>query len=335
VRSQASLVVAIGFVGLLATGCQGAPVDVGDPVDVPLPAPVSELPPGAVIDLGIDAVPSHPLEGFSLPERAGSRLASWSEGERSTITFELRGGAKEYLVAFLAEPYHMLGEVPIGIALNKRPLADTTLTRGWRAYRVLVPGDRIGAGHNELSFHYAKTGRPSDFDPRSNDVRDLSVRFDQIQVQPITDRADLAFGSKNAPALAALGDGWARDPSDRGTGTWTIANRAIVTFTLARTEASPSVYSLSLAARTPRGVAERDVSLSLNGASLGRLTFRDTKTTAVVDVPSERLKAENELVLEFSKLEPPTELDPSSKDTRLLGLRVFELRVAPKALASQ
>jgi hypothetical protein len=328
----------IGVTGLLLIACQDAPVDLGDAVDAPPPAPPAppaEPPAGAVIDLGIEAPPTHSMDGFSLPERVGSRIASWSEGELSTIAFDVRGGAKSYQVAFLAEPYHMLGEVRVGISLNKRPLTETTVLRGWRAYRVVAPGDRVGAGHNVLAFHYSKTGRPSDFDPRSNDLRELSVRFDQIQVQPITDSVELAFGSKNALALAALGDGWARDPSDRGTGTWTIASRALIEFQLARPEAGPSVYSLSLAARTPRGVAERSVSLTLNGAPLGTLRFQDEKATAVVDVPAERLKADNELALEFSKLEPPAALDRNSKDSRLLGLRVFELDVAPKALASQ
>jgi hypothetical protein len=316
--------------------CQGAPVDVGAPSEEPpAPEPPSTLPEGAVIELGIDAAPVQPMEGFSLPERVGARLASWSEGEVSTVFFDLRGGEKDYVIAFLAEPYHMLGDVPVDITLNKEPLASATLARGWRAYRVVTPGARIGAGRNELSFRYAKTGRPSDFDPASSDVRNLSVRFDQIQIQPVTVRAELSFGSKNALAQAALGDGWARDPSDRGTGTWTIGKRALVTFQLARAETSAPVYSLSLAARTPSGVAQRSAQLYLNGLSLGSLVFSEKKTSAAIDVPHERLNGENELVLEFAKLEPPSAVDPSSKDTRLLGLRVYELTVAPKALASK
>jgi hypothetical protein len=322
--------------GLLALACEGIPsegLDVGDAVEA-RPESLREPPEGVVIDLGTAAIPTHPLEGFSLPERVGSRFASWSEGEVSTAAFELRGGAREYLVAFLAEPYHMLGDVPVAIRLNKQPLIDTTLARGWGAYRAVVSGQRVVAGRNHLSFHYAKTGRPSDFDPRSTDVRDLSVRFDQIQIQPITVRTELAFGSKNALAQAALGEGWARDASDRGTGTWTVGKRALIRFFVDSSEAS-APYSLALVARAPRGVAERGVNLVLNGTPLGSLTFDERKTSAVLDVPAARLTRENELALEFSKLEAPSALDPSSKDTRLLGLRVFELTVAPKALAAK
>jgi hypothetical protein len=325
---------ALGLMGLLSIACQDAPIDVGEPDSLSQESPV-ELPPGAVIDLGIEATPTHPTEGFSLPERVGSRLASWSEGDVSTVSFDMQGGAKDYLLAFIAEPYHVLGDFSVGIVMNKRPLVETTLASGWRAYRVVVAGDRIAKGRNVLSFRYAKTRRPSDVDPGSNDIRDLSVRFDQIQVQPISERAELAFGSKNALALAELGEGWARDPSDRGTGTWTVAERALITFHLARSEASPPAYSLALTARAPRGVAQRSVRLTLNGVPLGPLTFGDQRTTAVVDLPAERLTYENELALEFARLEPPSTLDPSSKDTRLLGLRVFELTVAPKTLASK
>jgi hypothetical protein len=332
-RRQAAIAALLA--GLSPLACQDAPVDVGEPVEEPAPAPPSELPEGAVIELGIDAAPVHPMEGFSLPERVGARLASWSEGELSTVSFDLRGGARDYVIAFLAEPYHMLGEVPVDIMLNKQPLALATLASGWRAYRVVAPGARIGAGRNELSFRYAKTGRPSDFDTASTDVRNLSVRFDQIQIQPITMRAEFSFGSKNALAQAALGEGWARDPNDRGTGTWTIGQRALFAFQLARAETTAPVHDLTLTARTPRGVAERSVQLLLNGASLGSLTFSEKKTSAAIEVPNERLKSDNELVLEFAKLEPPSVADPGSKDTRLLGLRVFELNVAPKALASK
>lgn len=328
---------AIGLAPLVAlsVACQGAPVEMGEPVDEPASLVLSELPSGTVIELGIDAAPVQPMEGFSLPERVGARLASWSEGEVSTVSFDLRGGEKDYVIAFLAEPYHMLGDVPVDIALNKQPLASATLARGWRAYRLVTPGARITAGRNELSFRYAKTGRPSDFDATSNDLRNLSVRFDQLQIQPVTQRVELSFGSKNALAQAALGDGWARDPNDRGTGTWTIRQRALVTFQLARAETSAPVYGLALSARTPRGAGERSVQLSLNGTALGSLAFSEEKTSAAIDVPSERLKAENELVLEFAKLDPPSTFDPSSQDARLLGLRVFELTVSPKALAAK
>jgi hypothetical protein len=335
-RTRARSWLATLGVAALALACEGVPIDrldVGDAIEAQAPPP-RELPEGAVIDLGVATTPTHSLEGFSLPERVGSRFASWSEGELSTISFELRGGASEYLVAFLAEPYHMLGDVPVTLRLNKQPLMETTLASGWRAYRAVVSGERVAAGRNQVSFHYGKTGRPSDFDPRSTDVRDLSARFDQIEIQPITLRAELAFGSKNALAQAALGEGWARDPSDRGTGTWTVEKRALIRFFIARSELS-SPYSLALAARAPRGVAERTVNLVLNGTPLGSLTFADSKTTALLEVPAEHLKRENELALEFSKLEAPSSLDPSSKDTRLLGLRVFELSVAPKALAAK
>jgi hypothetical protein len=328
----------------LATGCQGAPVDIGDVQEeevVPPPAAPAVLPASAVIDLGSEVPPSQTIQGFSMPERVGARLASWSEGAASTIFFDVQGGADQYLVAFLVEPYHMLGEVPVGVSLNGRSLMDTTLASGWRGYEVVVGGDRIRAGKNQLSFRYAKRGRPKDFNSESSDVRDLSVRFDQVQVQPITERAELSFGCKNALALAALGEGWARDPNDRGTGTWTVAKSALITFHLvppvatspgaAPGSAEAPPYTLTLSARTPRGVAERRVNLRLNGAALGPLSFHEAKGAGVIDVPAGRLKAENVLALEFARLESPAQLDPSSKDARLLGLRVFELQVAPSA----
>jgi hypothetical protein len=307
------------------------------PEEQPAESAAHEHPASAVVDLGSDDGPRQLVEGFSLPERVGARFASWSEGELSTVAMNLRGGASDYRVAFLAEPYHRLGSVNVSLALNGRPLGDAQLSKGWRAYQLPVSGDRVVAGRNVLSFQYSKTGRPSDFEPQSTDVRSLSVRFDQIELAPITERAQLAFGSKNALALAALGDGWARDPSDRGTGTWTIAKRAQLTFHLVApgTNPSPSGYRLTLTARAPQGAVARNVALTLNGAPLGSLVFPATKTAASLDVPAERLRAENELWLEFERLESPAQLDAESKDNRPLGLRVFGLDVGPHAASAQ
>ena len=192
----------------LLASCQGEPADFRNTVEeeVPAPKPV-EYPASAIVDLGSDDGPRQRLEGFSMPERVGARFASWSEGELSTVKVDLRGGARDYLVAFLAEPYHRLGAVTVNLSLNDRPLGETQLERGWRAYQLPVTGDHIRAGRNTLAFQYSRTGRPIDFEPRSSDVRALSVRFDQVQIAPIGDRVKLGFGSKNALALAALGEG--------------------------------------------------------------------------------------------------------------------------------
>ena len=326
--AASSLLVAAG------PGCQGEPADLGpaEPVDVPAAASPAEYPTSALIDLGRDEGPRQIVEGFSLPERVGARFASWSEGELSTVAVNLRGGAPDYLVAFLAEPYHRLGAVSVNVALNGHPAGEAQLGKGWSAYQLQVAGDRVRAGRNALSFQYSKTGRPSDFDPQSTDVRPLSVRFDQIQIAPIADRVQLGFGSNNALALAALGEGWARDPSDRGTGTWTLGKRALLTFHLIEpgAKASSPGYQLALTARAPNGVDERLVNLTLNGAPLGAVSFASGKSTRNIDVPAERLRAKNELGFEFTGLKSPAELRAESKDKRLLGLRVFELVVAPR-----
>jgi hypothetical protein len=316
-------------VGCLVFGCQGGPVGPGELAEEPAAsAPAAqELAAGAVLDMGSEDSSRHVVDGFSLPEVAGSRRASWSEGDVATVAFQVQGGARSYQVTFLAEPYHELGDVAVGLLVNKQPVGDALVSRGWRSYQVIVPGDKMNRGRNELSFHFSKTGRPSDFSEASSDVRELALRFEQIQVQPLTSRLELAFGSRNTLALAALGEGWAREPGDRGTGTWSLGQRSVLTFGL---DNSGESYRLSIDARAPRGIAERKVQLTLNGTPLGELTFGDTKTSQGLDIPAKRLAAENELVLEFGQLEPPSDVDPKSKDTRPLGLRVFQLDVTPK-----
>jgi len=326
-RSAAQLAV----VGLGVLACQGVPVDVGGPSE-PAPAAaelsLGSLAPGGVLDLGSEGGPNHVVSGFSLPERVGSRRVSWSEGEVATVAFNLRGGAPDYQVVFIAEAYHLLGEVPVSLTVNKRPAGEAQVGHDWRAYRLVASGASFNAGRNELAFQLGKTGKPSELEPPSSDQRELGVCFEQIQVQPIGASAELMLGGQNAFALAALGEGWVRDAGDRGTGTWTLGERAALTFHLAKADAPG--YRLALSARAPRGARARRVTLSLNGASLDTLAFDDKKQTSIVEVPTDRLRFENELAFEFEQLEPPAELDPTSKDTRPLGLRVFELNVTPR-----
>jgi hypothetical protein len=315
--------------------CRTGPVvsDEGEeepPPPPPAPAAVA-LAPGVVLDMGADNSPQYVVDGFSLPEAVGSRRASWSEGEVATVAFPLLGGARSYQVTFLGEPYHELGELAVGVALNRKPAGEAKVSRGWRAYRIIVPGEKVIQGRNELSFHFSKTGRPSDYNAQSNDLRELGVRFEQIQVQPITSEVNLAFGGKNPLGLAALGDGWALDPNDRGTGTWTLGERSVITFAIDRSGVTN--FRLMLDARVPRGAAERSARVSLNGAPLGELIFEDTKSTRELDIPAEQLRAENELVLELGHVVPHSEVDTKSKDTRPLGIRVFQLGVRPKEAA--
>ena len=315
---------------LAAFACNGLAADVGEPEpQAAAELPLSSYAPSSVIDLGLDGGPNHTVAGFSMPEQIGPRRARWSEGDVSTVAFNLRGGEKEYLVAFLAEPYHVLGNVPVSIAVNKRPLGQASVGGQWRAYGVVASGDLFTAGRNELAFQFAKTARPSDTDPQSNDVRELAVRFEQIQVQPIGVAAELSLGGQNAAALSTLREGWVRDASDRGTGTWTIGERSVLVFHLAKV-GDTSGYRLAVTARAPRGAKARQVTLSLNGEPLERLSFADSKQTSMIEVSTSRLRTENELVFEFEQLEAPAELDPASKDARPLGLRVFEVNVTPR-----
>jgi hypothetical protein len=216
----------------------------------------------------------------------------------------------------------------VSVALNQQPIAEANLERAWRAYKVVAPRDALVEGRNELTFRYSSVARPSDVDPGSSDTRPLGVRFDQVQVQPIKNAVQLVFDSKNALTLSHLGDGWAFDPADRGRGVWTLGSRSTMSFHLLNPEAGS--YVLSLTASALPGVGERSVAMTLNGEALEPFTFGEARSSVRVEVPSEKLRAANELVFEFDKLASPAQLDRRSKDQRPLGLRVFAVNVAPK-----
>jgi hypothetical protein len=318
---------ALASASLLALACQ-APQTEGDAKaeeaatgDIQAEA----LPTGAVIDLGDEGAE---IEGFSPPEAVGTRFASWSEGEFSKVAFKLRSDSEQYLIAWLGEPYHAVGKMSVSVAMNQQPVAETSLERAWRAYKVVAPRDLLVEGRNELTFRYSSVARPSDVDPRSNDMRPLGVRFEQVQVQPIKNSVQLVFDNKSALTLSHLEEGWAFDPNDRGRGVWTLGNRSRVSFHLLKPEAGS--YVLSVTASALPGVGERSVAVSLNGAALEPFTFGEARSSVRVEVPSERLRASNELVFEFDKVASPAQIDRRSKDQRPLGLRVLAVSVAPK-----
>lgn len=315
------------LLALLAVACQAAQAEGDLRAEV---ASTSEglsetLPAGAVIDLGDEGAE---IEGFSPPEVVGPRHASWSEGEVSMIAFKLKAESEKYLLAWLGEPYHALGKVSVSLAINQQPLIETNLERTWRAYKVVTPRELLVEGRNELTFRYSNVARPSDVDPRSNDMRPLGVRFDQVQVQPIGSSVQLVFDNKNALALAHLEQGWAFDAADGARGVWTLGNRSTLSFHLLNPEAGS--YVLSFTASALPGVGERNVKVTLNGDPLGPFTFGEARTSVRVEIASEKLKAANELVFEFDKLASPAQLDRRSKDQRLLGLRVFAVSAMPK-----
>jgi hypothetical protein len=290
------------------------------------------LPESAVFDLGDDGEQATLTDGFSLPEQVGSRRASWSEGSRSALMFSVQGDAKEHLLALTAEPYFPISPVSVKVAINDQPAGELDLASGWNAYKLKLGAGLIRNGDNSLTLSYSKTARPSDIEPNSADIRELSVRFAQIQIQPILNRVNLVFDSKNALTSALMLEGWAKDPKDRAPGVWTVGNRARLSLPLTKLEALS--YRIALTARAMAGIPAQGVSLQLNQRPIGELEFSGRKTTHEIELPEGVLEEENELVLEFAKVSAPAEIDPKSTDTRLLGLRVLKLEILAPPVAS-
>ena len=199
---------------------------------------------GVVIDLGTDEERSELISGFHSPEPVERRKASWSDGNSSEIEFALKGSAKRHLLALLGEPYFAIQPVAIKASVNGKELGSVKLESGWKGYGLVIEPGIAKEGGNALSLHYSKTGRPSAIEAASTDARELSVRLDEIQVQPITDRVRLVFDMNNALMRAALGEGWAVDANDPSLGMWSVGPRAslvlISSRTLVRTTASSS-----------------------------------------------------------------------------------------------
>lgn len=283
---------------------------------------------GAIIDLGADDERTELITGFHAPEPVEHRQASWSDGDTSELAFSLKGSTKRYLLAVLGDPYHAIVPVTVQPKVNGKELSAVQLEGGWGGYGILLEPGVVREGDNSISLRYSKTGRPSVIEAGSTDSREISVRLDEIQVQPITERVRLVFNMHDAMLRASLAEGWAVDASDTAPGMWTRGSKAGITLYLE--PATAKDYGLELTAHSQGGVTEQTVLVHLNRTTLGQLTFSPRKSTRRVVVPNALVHERNELVLQIQDPKAPSEVDPKSQDQRLLGLRVSKLELAPQ-----
>lgn len=284
-------------------------------------------PPAAVLDLGAQEVQEH-LEGFFAPERVGRRNPAWSQGRTSLLSFELKPEPRPYLLTLLLEPYVGAQPLTIELSLNDRALGELEILPGWRAYQRRVDASLLRAGANKLVLGYSKTARPADVEANSPDVREIAVRVDQVQLQPISDRMQLALEMKSAFSRAAMSDGWGVDENDRYAGVWTLGTRALLNVPLSGF-AAPS-YALELTAQAQPGLSGQSVRVRLNGTELGSLRFDGKRSTQRLAVSKSALAYDNVIELVFDELTSPSDINPQSNDRRLLGLRVLRLDLAPE-----
>jgi hypothetical protein len=286
-----------------------------------------ELAPGATIDLGSAEAQENLVEGFFAPERSGRRNASWSDGSSSRLTFRLKPEPSPYVLAFLAEPYVNILPFSIAVALNGKSLGNAEMKPGWQGYRLPIDPSVLRAGDNKLALNYSRTARPADVEPQSPDVREISVRIDQVQLQPISNRVQLTFHMRDAFSRSAMGEGWAVDENDRFAGIWTVGRRAVVRADL--TKSTATSYALSLTAQAQAGIAEQAVHILVNGADLGTLKFQSVRSTRSLTLTAAAVREQNEIAFVFDELKAPSEINPKSSDSRLLGLRVLSLELVP------
>lgn len=319
-RNQLAKVGAVALIcgALACRASQTAP----NPLEPPRGAPT-----GAVIDLGTDEERTELITGFHAAESVERRRASWSDGDSSEIAFSLRGTAKRHVLALLGEPYFAIQPVSIRSNVNGKEIGAVTLDAGWKGYALLVEPGIAREGDNTLTLHYSKTGQPSVIEASSTDVRELSVRLDEIQLQPIIERVRLVFDMHNARLRAALTEGWAVDANDPSPGLWSVGPRASLAVYLEPRAGKD--YWLELTGHSQGGVPVQNVAVRMNESALGELTFYPRKSAQRLLVPAAAVRERNEIVFEIKEPKSPSNIDPKSSDQRLLGVRALRLELLP------
>lgn len=97
----------------------------------------------------------------------------------------------------------------IGIEANGTPVGEITLeaSEGWKSHDVILPGEVLRIGENEIVFRYEWHGMPFELHPGARDRRSLSVCFSQISFYPVLNRGGgLREINQRVPSLTVQDD---------------------------------------------------------------------------------------------------------------------------------
>ncbi len=121
---------------------------------------------------------------------------SWSNRKKSTLHVHfMNKDTKDMSLRIKPLHYPESPGQTLQVFLNGESLEKLKLKKGWRTYRVRLPGSRLNAGLNEIQFEYGYLKAPRDVYPNSTDPRTLGVGFREIRF----DGKEPQIGDKGVP----------------------------------------------------------------------------------------------------------------------------------------
>jgi len=122
-------------------------------------------------------------EGWAGRERIGGDDGRWVMGTEASVFLPIDTG-RAHQIRFRAMPFDAAGLAPqiVRVMAGETPVAEITLSPGWRDYEVKLPVHASSL----LRFHFARANAPASFDASSSDRRPLSALFTELSVDTST-----------------------------------------------------------------------------------------------------------------------------------------------------
>ena len=127
------------------------------------------------------------------PPQAVERTGMWVRGTWAALGFYAAVPGNHTLVA-RARPYTFAAAPTqfIHVELNGEEIISEPMRRGWHEYEFELPGDRVEYGWNDVTFRFRHSIRPADYNPDSDDRRNLAAQFRRLEIRAPSGRAPRA-----------------------------------------------------------------------------------------------------------------------------------------------
>jgi hypothetical protein len=299
-------------------------------------------------------------DGWAFPEEGGI----WTQGERSSLTLALDGGAYgDYVLALSLGSICVGGGESLRVAalVNGEPAASREFRYGDPDWHVELPARASSDGQVEVTFEIEEPRTPIEVGWSIDDDRPLGILLRSITVLPADDAVALEGLARQRRALAWAARGAldgerlhirpgepieVADVSDYGgfragwmlypdqAGVWTEGSRAELALAFEGIRDSDYALTLSLGSICVRPDASLNVEALLNGENAAARSLRHGDAEWRIESPA-TVPADGEVDLTFVVEEPTSPLELGwSEDDRRLGffLRALTLEAVDRTV---
>lgn len=263
------------------------------------------------LNIGAPGTRQSLTKGWGSDEVIGGRSAARLRPPSAEVSVRLRPLATDYVLGVFAMSETEDKSVRLGVHVNASMPGLLAPGEHYGPTFVRIPRSAVLAGENAIKLLVASNAH---------------FAVDMLTLRPIESGVFVDVGT--AEARQNLAGGFSVDENfELGTVAW---SDALVSHVIVWLKPVPGAYRLSVRASALAAVAPLAVNVQLNGKPLGAFSAKAGFDTHDLPIRAEQLHdGQNVLEFRYGATRQPRESDPSSRDTRNLGLRYDWLEIVP------